>query len=67
MTRYRVGNRQKRNIYRMTPELPEGIYIGVMFTDLDAALVVEALNSLKDPPLMAAGNWCAPGRAPVDD
>lgn len=43
-TFYRVGGKQPRNIYRVTQEHPEGEYIGVMFTERDAALVVAALN-----------------------
>jgi hypothetical protein len=45
-THYRVGCKQPRNIYRVTEEHPDGEYIGVMFTDVDAAAVVNALNQI---------------------
>jgi hypothetical protein len=45
-THYRVGGKQPRNIYRVTEEHPDGEYIGVMFTDVDAAAVVNALNQI---------------------
>lgn len=35
---YRVGNHQKRNVYR------DSTYIGVMFSEIDAAAVVRHLN-----------------------
>lgn len=41
---YRVGGKQPRNIYRVTPEHPEGKYIGVFFDEKDAALVVATMN-----------------------
>lgn len=41
---YRVGSKQRRNVYRVTPAHPEGVYIGVFFDEKDAALVVTALN-----------------------
>ena len=43
-TSYRVGTKQPRNVYRVTSGSPEGEYIGVFFTELDAALAVGALN-----------------------
>jgi hypothetical protein len=43
-TYYRVGGKQPRNIYRVTPERPEGEYIGVFFEEADAARAVRALN-----------------------
>jgi hypothetical protein len=45
-THYRVGGKQPRNIYRVTEEHPDGEYIGVMFTDVDAAAVVNTLNQI---------------------
>ena len=44
-TAYRIGNKQPRNVYRITEENPEGIYIGVFFTADDAVIAVRALNA----------------------
>lgn len=43
-TFYRVGTKQPRNVYRVDDEHPEGEYIGVFFTDADAAASTSALN-----------------------
>jgi hypothetical protein len=43
-TFYRVGGKQPRNVYRVTPEHPEGEYIGVFFDERDAWVAVAALN-----------------------
>lgn len=43
-TFYRQGNSQKQNVYRVTPQQPEGVYIGVFFSEQDAAKAVRALN-----------------------
>jgi hypothetical protein len=45
-TFYRVGGKQPRNIYRVTPQHPEGEYIGVFFDEADAAVAVAALNTV---------------------
>lgn len=41
---YRIGRKQPRNVYRVTDEHPEGIYIGVFFSADDAVIAVRALN-----------------------
>ena len=46
---YRVGGKQPRNVYRVTPDRPEGQYIGVFFDEADAELAVRALNELLLP------------------
>ena len=46
-TFYRTGNKQPRNIYRVTPEHPEGVYIGVFFDEKDALVAMAALNVVR--------------------
>jgi hypothetical protein len=42
VTTYRVGNHQPQNLYR------DDQYIGVMFSPIDAAAVVEHLNRIEE-------------------
>lgn len=44
-TAYRVGRKQPRNVYRITDEHPDGIYIGVFFDKADALMAVQAMNT----------------------
>lgn len=44
-TAYRVGRKQPRNVYRITEDHPEGIYIGVFFDPDDALMAVLAMNT----------------------
>lgn len=68
MNLYRHGGKQRRNIYRVTDEHPEGIYIGVFFEEADAVIAVSALNTATGllihepgPIIKAASGWVAPG------
>lgn len=41
---YRVGGKQPRNIYRVSDEHPEGEYVGVLFNEEDAKMIVRIMN-----------------------
>jgi hypothetical protein len=47
--RYRVGGKQPGNIYKVTPEHPEGKRFGFTLRDEDGPLVVAALNAYVEP------------------
>lgn len=57
MERYRVGGKIPTNIYVVTPQNPDGVYIGHACAEADAALIVEALNNYRQ-----AGETSGEGR-----
>lgn len=44
---YRLGHHRPENIYQVTPEHPDGRYMGHACDPADAALIVEALNRME--------------------